>query len=264
MFGSQDLSYHPASFLNFGYSGDLHLYAEYGSGHQAFVDTAPTAPKDYEIEFNYKNSGKLIVNGVAYANDVVIERGNNCNLYICADNLVWDATSYSCPERFSKTQVEGFVITIGEAVVRDFVPVIKNEETDIFRLAVNQHWISREGVVSGFDGNWRSTDKLPVKPGDVIKFGLVEHSAIGTVTAYDSSGAVVGYISGDDTSLELLEGTFIVPESATHITITGSRTDMSSAAPNQYAYLITKNIGMYDKVNAQFHANAGTGSFTGA
>lgn len=93
-------------------------------------------------------------------------------------------------------------------------------EIDIMPRAVHNYYIKKDGSHSGTDANWISSDKIPVSEGAVVEFCLVGHTSVGSVVAYDSNGAVVGY-AADTADGELFEGTYTVPAGATYITITG-------------------------------------------
>lgn len=116
--------------------------------------------------------------------------------------------------------------------------IIPISEMDIMPRAVHNYFIQKNGTHSSTDTNWISSDKIPVSAGSKVKFGLIGHTAVGSVVAYNSNGAVVGSISASNNgNTALFEGVYTIPEGAIHITITGGTKTYTAVATTQYAII---------------------------
>lgn len=108
---------------------------------------------------------------------------------------------------------------------------------DILAMMTNTWWISTSGYISNKnDPNWRSTDKIPVKNGAIVTFGLAGYVTVANVLAYDATGKVVGNAHYTGSGTAFYENIYHVPEGATHITISG-HAPTNTLGPAQYASL---------------------------
>lgn len=98
----------------------------------------------------------------------------------------------------------------------------KNYTQDIYALATNNWWVNTSGGHSATDKNWISADYIAASAGSVVKFGLLGHTSIATVAAYDTNKKVIGYAkyAGGGTQ-GWFEGEYILPDDTAFITITG-------------------------------------------
>lgn len=121
---------------------------------------------------------------------------------------------------------------------------LKPEPKDLIPSMTKTWWVSTNGSISNLtDPNWRSTDKLPVEKGAIVTFGLAGYVTVANVVAYNANGAVVGYANYKGSGTGFHEGVYTVPETATHITITG-HAPTNTLGSGQYAVLsyIEENI----------------------
>lgn len=107
---------------------------------------------------------------------------------------------------------------------------------DLYAFATNNWWVNTSGGHSGTDANWISADYVPASAGSVVQFGLLGHSSVATVGAYDASKKIIGYARYTAGTQGWFEGEYVLPTGTEYVTITGCTEKYKpDIYPRQYA-----------------------------
>ena len=115
----------------------------------------------------------------------------------------------------------------------------KGRPVDVYALATNNWYVNLSGGHSAIDTNWLSADYVPAAAGSVVRFGLLGHSSVATVGAYDSNKKIIGYARYTAGTQGWLEGEYVLPEGTAFITITGCTEKYKpDIFPRQYTVML--------------------------
>ena len=115
----------------------------------------------------------------------------------------------------------------------------KGRPVDVYALATNNWYVNTSGGHSATDTNWLSADYVPASAGAVVRFGLLGHSSVATVGAYDVNKKIIGYARYTAGTQGWFEGEYVLPQGAAFITITGCTEKYKpDIFPNQYAIML--------------------------
>lgn len=106
---------------------------------------------------------------------------------------------------------------------------------NVYDQATKIGFIKTDGIsVNSADDNWRYTDFIPVSPGQNFQCSLWGHSAISSVTFYNSSKEVLQTNIASEEGIKF-ERTFTAPANAAYIRVCGGNPSWSGVTFAQYA-----------------------------
>lgn len=115
--------------------------------------------------------------------------------------------------------------------------------------ATNIGFIGNDGLVKDTsDTNWRYTNYLPITPGETIKYYLLGHSLISSITFYDIDKNVIQTLASDNNNI-VIQGTIKAPLYSAYTRISSASNEWAikqSLIGKQYASILRY---VWDEIN---------------